>query len=119
MLLFCKIKESLEIATMTRKQDKTLKKFGLISAILFSSILVISVYVLNNCSSFGNCGFINSQIISIIFISIGGIGTGYCLIIVRGFDDKIDSEILENIKELNDYNNNGAESDKDKKLLSY
>lgn len=72
--------------------------------------MVLSVYILSNCSNFGNCGFISTQIIHVVFISIGTIGTAYCLMIVKGLDDKVDKDLVPDYKELIDYN-----IDKDKK----
>jgi hypothetical protein len=118
MLLFCKNKQVLKCKKdMTKQQN--FKKFGIISGILFISIVILSIYFLQNCQSFGNCGFISTQIIHFIFITIGAIGTTYCLLIVKGLDDKIDKDLIEDYKELTDFNkdnNNGAEKDK---LLSF
>lgn len=105
-----------KLKSVNNKMSSTkrdLKKFGLISAVLFSIIVVISTYLVLNCASFGNCGFISNQVFNAIFLTIGSIGIIYGLIIIRSFDSKIDNDIIQDIKELNDFNeNNGAEKDK-------
>lgn len=89
--------------------NKTLKQFVIIATLLFSVVMALSVYILQNCSSFGNCGFISAQVVNLIFFSLGAIGTTYCLIIVKGLDDKVDNSLIKEYKEmLENKNNNGA-----------
>ena len=76
------------------------KKFAIVSSLLFTSIMILSLYILNNCSDFGNCGFVSTQVMHFIFISIGLIGTTYCLLIVKHMDEKIDKDLIKNYNDL-------------------
>lgn len=88
--------------------DKSLKRFAVISIILFLSVMVIGLYAISNkqvCESFGNCEVLSGQFIQILIIMIGAIGMIYALMIIKQFDSKLDTEVINNYKELLDYEN--------------
>lgn len=76
---------------------KTLRKFGLISSIIFSIIIALSI-VWIHVTDFSNLVFV--QVINIIILSSGIIGLGYCILILRTFDHKIDKDIAKNYKDI-------------------
>lgn len=100
--------------------DKSLRKFVIISVILFLSVLIIGLYIIINkpvCNSLGNCEMLSGQFIQLLIIMIGAIGMTYALMIIKQFDSKMDKEIIDNYKKLLDYN---KEDKKDnKKILSF
>ena len=88
--------------------DKSLKRFAIISIILFLSVMIVGLYAITNkqvCDSFGNCEMLSGQFIQIIIIMIGAIGMTYALMVIRQFDSKLDKEVINNYKELLDYEN--------------
>ena len=88
--------------------DKSLRRFAIISIVLFLSVLVIGLYAITNkqiCDSFGNCEILSGQFIQILIIMIGAIGMTYALMVIRQFDSKLDKEVISNYKELLDYEN--------------
>ena len=92
---------------------RTLKKFGIISSILFSIIVISSmiwVYMSNHDVA------VTSSSINIIILSCGTIGLSYCFLILKGLDKKIDKDIFNDYDKLvreykqeeKNSNNNGA-----------
>ena len=78
-------------------QDKrTLKKFGIISTIIFGIIVLLSVLWIH----LANNELATASSINIIILSAGVIGFTYCILMLKRFDKKIDSEIFDNYDKL-------------------
>lgn len=80
--------------------NKTLKKFGIISTIIFSVIVILSVLWIH----LANNELATASSINIIILSSGIIGLSYCVMVLRKFDHKIDKDIFDNYDKLvNEY----------------
>ena len=78
-------------------QDKrTLKKFGIISTIIFGIIVLLSALWIH----LANNELATASSINIIILSAGVIGFTYCILMLKRFDKKIDSEIFDNYDKL-------------------
>ena len=86
-------------------QDKrTLKKFGIISSLIFGVIVLLSVLWIH----LANNDLATTSSINIIILSSGIIGLSYCLFVLRRFDNKIDKEIFHDYDKLvREYKNYG------------
>lgn len=105
---------------MVNNNNKTLKKFGLISSVIFAVIIAFSI-VWIQLTDYSNFVFI--QVINIMILASGLIGLGYCIIILRTFDTKIDSGLENIVKDLEEKDNNNSmsweNSSKQKENKSY
>lgn len=85
----------------TNKQKQNLKRFGIISAVIFAIIIVSTIIYIK---SYGDDPDLVSslfiQSIHVIILSAGLIGLGYCILILKTFDVKVDPELERNYKEM-------------------
>jgi fumarate reductase subunit C len=76
----------------TRQRLKDVFKFGIIAAILFAAISVVSILFVDNCSDINNCFLLRLNINKvIIFLSL--VGLVWCLYNARDFNKKIDTTV--------------------------
>lgn len=98
-----------------KNMDKN-KQFTLISLVIFGIITVLSIIFFKTCSS-DYCDFNWVNMIHIFIITFGIIGLTYCFFILKEFNTKIDSEIIQDYKEILMDDKN--DDKKDKNLLSF
>jgi hypothetical protein len=106
-------------------KDKKLRRFLIISIVMFASITALSFIFFTSCTD-GTCNTNYVSVINTIIIGFGIIGLIYCFIILKDFNQKVDTEILPEYKEmLKDIEKDDSDKlsfDKkqdDKKLLSF
>src|SRR5688500_8113073 len=91
----------------TEQKSKNLKRFGIISAVIFTLIVLLSLTYIKSCNDV-NCNNVFVQSIHVIILTSGIIGLGYCILILKSFEVKTDPiverEYKEIIKDLNDDN---------------
>lgn len=84
--------------------NKNLKRFGIISAIIFSFIVILSLVYITTCGKYSNCANVYLSVIHSIILSAGLIGLGYCLLVLKTFDSKVDKDLeiktIDMVKEL-------------------
>lgn len=74
-----------------KRDVQRLKKFGVISTVLFAVVTVMSFVFLRTCD-INYCNFDLVNIMHIVLISAGTIGLGYCFIILKSFNPKKTSD---------------------------
>lgn len=72
-----------------------LKKFGIISVIIFSAITILSLLYFSSCKDGYNCTFNFNTIINVCIFTCGVIGIGYCFMILNSFNKKVDKTLVE------------------------
>lgn len=75
-----------------QKMDK-IKKFAIISTVIFSVVVVLSLLYFTSCNSNGACSVNASSMINICIMCTGIIGIGYCFMMLKGFDKTIDKSV--------------------------
>lgn len=89
------------ISKTNQAQRKNLKRFGIISAVIFSAIVILSAIYIRSCDDNTIlCNNLFIQSIHIIILTAGLIGLGYCLIILRSFDVKVDPETVNTFNKI-------------------
>lgn len=98
------------------QHKQQLKQFGIISAIIFLGIAILSGIYIQSCGDNTIlCSNLFIQSIHIIILTAGLIGLGYCLIILRSFDVKLDHQTAREYNKIVE----DLEGSEDKTNLTY
>ncbi len=129
------IKDKVTKASMTleeyeQKKKVRVKHFLIISCVIFAVITGISFLFFTNCNNNEYCSTNYFNLLNVVIISMGGIGLGYCFLILKDFNTTIDDSLIPHYKQIlldeeqndnNDtlsYENNNSDSRKNNKVLS-
>jgi hypothetical protein len=103
-------------------KDKKLRRFTIISLVIFASITTLSMLFFTTCNSeTGQCNTNYINVINTIIIGFGVIGLVYCFFILKDFNKKVDENILPEYKEVLDdiLSEKDDKNKKDNKVLSF
>ena len=87
--------------TQKLQKDKRLKRFVIISLVIFSFITTLSFLLFTSCNR-DACSTNYFNVFNMIFLSVGIIGLVYCFPILRDMNDKADKNIIEEYKDVLD-----------------
>jgi predicted membrane channel-forming protein YqfA (hemolysin III family) len=84
----------------TKHDNKKLKRFVIISILIFGAITALSFVLFTSCNANDQCNVNYSNVFNVILLTCGIIGISYGFMILKDFNTKIDTEIMENYKEM-------------------
>ncbi len=100
-----KIKNKVDQAQMTleeyEKQKKSrVHKFLIASCISFAIITTLSFLLFTHCNNDENCNTDYYNLLNVVIICFGGIGLGYCFIILKDFNHTVDEKLIPHYKKI-------------------
>jgi hypothetical protein len=100
-----KIKDKVSHVSMTleeydQKKKVRVRHFLIISCVIFAIITTLSFVFFTNCSNDDYCSTNYFNLLNVVIISMGGIGLGYCFIILKDFNNTIDDSLIPHYKQI-------------------
>src|SRR6476659_5747999 len=94
-----KIKNKVDQAQMTLEEYEQQKKsrvhkFLIVSCISFAIITTLSFLLFTKCNNDEYCSTDYFNLLNVVIICMGGIGLGYCFIILKDFNHTVDEKLI-------------------------
>ncbi len=114
-----KIKDKVASITLEEYEQKKktrVKHFLIASFVVFAIITTLSFLLFTHCNNDANCNTDYYNLLNVVIICMGGIGLGYCFIILKDFNHTVDDRLIPHYKKILLDENNDDDTDKE---LSY
>ena len=100
-----KIKDKVSHASMSleeyeQKKKARIHRFLILSCAIFAIITTLSFLFFTSCNSNEQCSTNYFNLLNVVIICMGGIGLGYCFIILKDFNHTVDEKLIPHYKKI-------------------
>ena len=91
---------SMSLEEYEAKKKTRIHRFLILSCAFFAVITTISFLFFTSCNSDDSCSTNYFNLLNVVIICLGGIGLGYCFIILKDFNHTVDEKMIPHYKKI-------------------